>query len=561
MTFLPIVEREMRVAARRPQTQWFRLLAAVAAIGLAFVIFAAHQGPASTGQLSKLIFMALSVLAFGFSLLAGVFLTADCICSERREGTLELLFLTDLKGYDVALGKLAATSLVALFALLAIVPVLGLPLLIGGVTGGEVGRVSLALLVTLVFSLATGLHCSSRSRDTRSAMGATFAVLLLLTGVLFVLVWLIEEVARVRGAADLLALSPLGTFLGALDTHYTRHDGPARYWVSVSFFTVAAIAQLAAASRRLPRLTETEPSAKAEAPISLRPGPLTFRGLPVLGNPYLWLLRRERYPSRPVRQLLWVVGALWAGCLIASGLASSRGNKMHILFVIAMFSAYALHVMVKGLVAAQACRRFTEDRQSGALELLLATSLSPFAILHAQRQALWEQFRGWLKMLTVVNGLLWLAVSTGREHYDMNDGETLMIFSSFFVGGAILLFLDFRALSWVGMSEALRGQRQHRAVLSTLARALLPGWLAIFVFVFIGIAGVVREKGILTFYLVWFLANALIATVLAIGRRHEVLTRFRQLAAGDMPSRSASNPWPPLAAQPVGEPAANSSSA
>ena len=39
------------------------------------------------------------------SAIAGLVLTADCISQERREGTLGLLFLTDLRGPDVALGN------------------------------------------------------------------------------------------------------------------------------------------------------------------------------------------------------------------------------------------------------------------------------------------------------------------------------------------------------------------------------------------------------------------------------------------------------------------------
>lgn len=113
MTLLPILEHEMRVAARRPQTHRLRGRAAVAAIGLAFVLFAAHKGPASTGQLSKLIFMALSVLAFGFSPITGVFLTADCFGSERREGTLARRFPSDLKAYDMELGKRGIEQLLA----------------------------------------------------------------------------------------------------------------------------------------------------------------------------------------------------------------------------------------------------------------------------------------------------------------------------------------------------------------------------------------------------------------------------------------------------------------
>ena len=72
--------------------------------------------------------------AFILSLFIGVIATADCVSSEKREGTLGLLFLTDLKGYDVILGKLAANSLNALYGLVAILPVMGLPVMLGGVT-------------------------------------------------------------------------------------------------------------------------------------------------------------------------------------------------------------------------------------------------------------------------------------------------------------------------------------------------------------------------------------------------------------------------------------------
>ena len=45
-----------------------------------------------------------------YCLLEGTRLAADCRGEEKREGTLGLLFLTDLQGYDVVLGKYLATS-------------------------------------------------------------------------------------------------------------------------------------------------------------------------------------------------------------------------------------------------------------------------------------------------------------------------------------------------------------------------------------------------------------------------------------------------------------------
>ena len=61
-----------------------------------------------SGGAGKALYTTLTGFAFGLCLLAGVLLTADCLSEEKREGTLGLLFLTDLKGYDVVLGKFMA---------------------------------------------------------------------------------------------------------------------------------------------------------------------------------------------------------------------------------------------------------------------------------------------------------------------------------------------------------------------------------------------------------------------------------------------------------------------
>ena len=100
-------------------------------------------------NLGNPLFTILTDYPFGLCLLAGVFLTADCLSEEKREGTLGLLFLTDLKGYDVVLGKFIARSLPALYGLLALLPLIGIPLLLGGVTGSEFWRMALALVNAL----------------------------------------------------------------------------------------------------------------------------------------------------------------------------------------------------------------------------------------------------------------------------------------------------------------------------------------------------------------------------------------------------------------------------
>src|SRR6266576_2729857 len=169
MTFLPVVDRELRVAARRRGTYWTRLLFAVVCAGIvSLVLMFAWAMRGGTSGVGAGLFRFLTLIALGFSAFAGVFLTADCLSEEKREGTLGLLFLTDLKGYDVVVGK-----------------VLAITLTMGGVTAGEFWRMTLVFLNTLFFSLSVGMLVSSVSHQEHQAMtGAAGLMLLISVGLL-----------------------------------------------------------------------------------------------------------------------------------------------------------------------------------------------------------------------------------------------------------------------------------------------------------------------------------------------------------------------------------------
>ena len=176
MTLLPIVARELRVAARRRGTHWLRLAIALGAMVIAGVMLVADQG-APPQQMGPQLFKWLGVLSIIYCLFSGRLSTVDCLSEEKREGTLGLLFLTDLKGYDVVLGKLAANSLSGFYGLLAVLPVLAIPLLLGGVTNAEFWRIALVLVDTFLLLLAIGVFCSALSRDARKAVSANCALL------------------------------------------------------------------------------------------------------------------------------------------------------------------------------------------------------------------------------------------------------------------------------------------------------------------------------------------------------------------------------------------------
>src|SRR5688572_26445991 len=107
MPLLPVAAREARGAARSWRNYAWRT--GIAALGLSVtpIIFATSINPTFLG---RQVFQTLTMMAFFYAVIAGVLRTADSIAEEKRENTLGLLFLTDLKAYDILTGKLLASS-------------------------------------------------------------------------------------------------------------------------------------------------------------------------------------------------------------------------------------------------------------------------------------------------------------------------------------------------------------------------------------------------------------------------------------------------------------------
>ena len=235
MSFLPIVERELIEAARRRGTHWIRLLAAAAGLGLGALVLL-NMRAAPPAELGMDLFRVLAGAAYFYCLFVGVFRTADCLSEEKREGTLGLLFLTDLKGYDIVLGKLAATSLNAFYGLLALFPVMAIPLLLGGVTLGEFWRMVLVSLNLLGFSLAVGMFCSSLSRDERRALVVAFLIVLFFAVGVPLLVWLGYAWRRARPWPEYLLIpSPSYAAVMAFEATFKGGSGPNYFYRSVCF--------------------------------------------------------------------------------------------------------------------------------------------------------------------------------------------------------------------------------------------------------------------------------------------------------------------------------------
>jgi ABC-type transport system involved in cytochrome c biogenesis permease component len=514
MTFLPIVERELRVAARRPGTYWTRWFAGVGMMA-AWVLLGAGTGKASTAQVNKTLFLELGILALAFCLVAGIFLTADCLSEEKREGTLGLLFLTDLRGYDVVLGKLIATSVHSIYGLVATFPVLALPLLMGGVTVGEFLRVVLALAATLLLSLSLGMFVSAVVRESRQAMIGTLMGLLLVAGAPWAVWSLGEALFRTWKPGLLVWPSPVSAFIYALDSSYGVGNGPWKFWGSLQTVLGTGLGLFALAAYLLPRACQEKEAGRpagrragnpqnTSPPNSVRHGPGLREFLET--NPYLWLASRSRGSDVLTAILFGLLVLLWSCSLLVS-VAGSRASSKEA-FVICLFTAYALHQVGKYHVAVEASRQLSEDRQNGALELLLVTPLEENQILSGQMQALKRRSRGLEIVLLLVSFCMCLAVAGCPEQLHMG-GRDQAIFLEIFLGGIVALVVDFRALHAVGTWMGLRARRHHWAVLGTLGRVMLVPWVGILMWVFVMISRTFSpsESELGVIFALWFAAG------------------------------------------------------
>ena len=529
MTFMPIVGRELRVAARRRNAFRTRLAAAVAAIALGgWTLWLGADWQSASGM-GRELFRALTACAFVFCLGAGPLFTADTLSAERREGTLGLLFLTDLHGYDIVFGKLAGAAVPAVFSLLAILPVLALPLLLGGVSLMQFGGMALALGNTLFLSLALGMVVSAFCREARSALALTFFLLFLLA---FCAAVANGNVPRGSvGDWALTALSPTPAAILAAQAQFSFSD--VRFLLALVGTHALAWVALLWASRAVSRGFLERPAtgwlrrwqARWHAwNFGSRAGRREFRRRMLDQNPILWLASRNR--MKPLL-LNWLIGIALGVWLLGGGFLGRDWWSWSMTAAAAIF----LQTPFKWLMASEAVHRWAEDRTTGALELLLTTPLDVPEILAGQMQAMRRMFA---KPVMIVLLMEFLALGIGAV---LGGNDTSM-------GGAALVTMlvfvaDLLTLCWVGSWLGLVRRKPNQAFTGAVLRVMILPWLVFLAL--LTFTGAPTELGWI--WLFWLFVCGTMDVYFLLKAREELGQRFRQLAA---------EPFRPAATTPAG---------
>jgi len=472
MTVFPVIVRELRASARQPFTYNLRLLG-VAALLLATVLFSTFVG-LEPGR-GRLLFSALHCTLFGAIWVLVPMLTADCLSRERREGTLGLLFMTPLNGTDIVVAKSLAQGLRAVTLWLAVLPVMTICFLLGGVSWAEAALSVVINADVMCWALAAGLLASAWSKSwLRALLLAVMLALafhMLLNAVAGGLMW---KAVRFRWQYSQLGLSGVAMGLGLLTNGGGRGyidfwgrgggwqaglgRGGEAFWVlaqtSVLSLLALAIAMLIAGARLRRCWREEPPSARQ---VWLQK---TFC------TPVLWLSFFSRWMRRKLERnpIGWLEQRTWSGRLVTWGWLAVLVSIYSTFFTTRSWydGNHEVHEFLALLLvvsmAASAAGSFRRERESGVLELLLVSPLQERHIIQGRLKGLWSQF-------APAAGLILLVWAYTSLTFKTRYGNA---------AGAVVFFLStLLTLPVFGLYYSLCCRNFLTALLSTLGVGLL----------------------------------------------------------------------------------------
>jgi ABC-type transport system involved in multi-copper enzyme maturation permease subunit len=538
MTFLPVVERELRVAARRRGTYWGRFVAAM--IGAALAAWILLVAGDTNQKIGADLFMVVSVVVFLYATVAGTLVTCDCLSEEKREGTLGLLFLTDLKGHDVVLGKLAATSVNAFYGMLAVLPMLAIPFILGGVSRAEMLRAVLVAISLLFLFLSIGLFVSALCRKDNWALGLAIFIGLALVGTGPVLVKF-ELVARPQVSSQLALEScpAVGCFL-AFDENYTTLPHSI-FWINAAatqlyswiFFGLACWIvprswQDGAIGKKMPWQRKIAPARRNRT-----------RTLLLNANPFLWRVARSGrkrllvWLTLPALTLMWSRYGRWfsnPGGLLEPG--------------VDLLLLVPAGLILKVWLAAEASRTLSEDRRSSGMELLLTTPLDEKAIVRGQMLALWRQFSLPVAAVLLAN-LTFVLVEIRRWDF---GGRPALLKMHLLLGG--FLVADMIALSWGGAWLGLKNRKPNRAALLALTQILVLPCAAFVVLLCLWALVPQRNNTDDSFtgaFVLWLVLGLLADLYFGFDARAKLRAEFRTVVSEGFSRKPPAEPAPKLA--------------
>lgn len=200
----PVLRREVLERFRSRRSPWFLFFWTIGIGLIGYVSYLVSQQVSSailgrllaTEYMGRFLFQAMALLMMSTVILIVPGVTALSIVSERERQTLPLLQVTQLSPLQLVLGKLSSSMSYFLLLLVAVAPVVAIPLLFGGMSFGDVFAALAMMLATAVMLGSASIAISSRAKSSRGAVAGSYGFAILIAFITFALI--LAELLLVR---------------------------------------------------------------------------------------------------------------------------------------------------------------------------------------------------------------------------------------------------------------------------------------------------------------------------------------------------------------------------
>lgn len=471
----PIFIREWQTVPRRTSHYLVRsaYLGSLWVLGLtAWQTIVGWTRPATMGdhaQFALFLFQTLTLLQLILIPFFAALSAASAIAQEKDRRTFVLLLLTDLRSYEIVLGKLIGSLLPMAVLLLGMVPVLATLMLLGGIAPVQILE---ATLVIGSASLAAGAlgNVVALWREKTFQVLALTVLFLVLYECLVNLVPFLPEAEWFAPSVWQKWLDPFQALQSVMTSVPESRSSAVYGFALMMLLFSAALVLVGIRGLRVwnpsgePIMQRERPEDEDKDRIRAHAAP----GLPrtVWVNPILWReIRTRAYGRRTL--LVKLAYAVAVALICAYALApfwTSTGRT-------AFFAAYGLvpvGIISLLLISAQSVTAITSERDCGALDLLLVTDLTPQEFIYGKLLGILWNIKEFLLpplALAAVYAALGLLATPPARHPELlnyKNGEAFLA-----VAGATIVLVVFTMV--LGMHVALRNEQSRVAILQTLA--------------------------------------------------------------------------------------------
>ncbi|PXV95774.1 ABC-2 family transporter [Lachnotalea glycerini] len=241
MRLNPVFEKELRMFERSVKISWvifvYNFILACVALIIFYEMLNSYQYTGSIEYENMIqIYIVMAYIQFAMLILIIPGLTAGAISGERERQTLDILLSTQMKPWQIIIGKLQSSLSIVLLLTITSMPIVSVIFIFGGIKLIDLSILIILLVVEAVFIGTIGLLFSSAFKKSTTATVLTYAALLFIFLGSYLIVqssYIISQAQNaglenttvdIKGVIYVLLINPMITFSGLISRQAGNTD-------------------------------------------------------------------------------------------------------------------------------------------------------------------------------------------------------------------------------------------------------------------------------------------------------------------------------------------------